>query len=169
MKRILLPRQVAATIWAGLSALTIAAGFVYRNARISAPYPPPFQEALKEADESAQLQRWLSDLDMLRELSKNQTYPEVGGLIVAPVVLPVKDQLAEETATVGVPSLIFLQVAGRSTAMLGSKILRVGQTLDNGDVVQNIGKTFVVVKTGIGNNRTISMSAQFMPRNIRQE
>lgn len=166
MKRSLLPKQVAASVWGIFLALAMGALLVFYLARPSGPRPPATPLAAVPKVDAGRIRDVTAELAAMRQ--REQRWGPAGsaaGPVVAPSP-PVQSLSAGGDAS-GVSSLIVIQTARGTVAMLGGRTLRIGQRLETGDLVERIGKTFLVLKSPGGESRRIDMSSRFLLRPSR--
>ncbi|RYX90364.1 MAG: hypothetical protein EOO28_29685 [Comamonadaceae bacterium] len=180
MKLLLLPKYVAAAAWLSSGVLlALAAWFTTGAGTLSSRRPQPSEIQLASQD-GVKIQAALDFLQDLKDQQQRVTqvaqerfsveHPRSNSsYFVAPSppdvrkLSPATGGLAESAGSSAGASLIIIQSDRRSLAVVDGQPVRVGQPLAGGDVVDRIGKTFVVLRDPAGGTRTLDMQARFSP------
>lgn len=166
MKTVVAPRYVGALVWL-LSVCFLAAGaWVYRMADsgMARLFDEPGNPL--PADEARPINAAFRVLQDLQRAGAQAAVPSgVAGPVIAPAPLPLPKAPAPGSApdAGSKANLIFIQTGKRSVAFLDGQPLRAGQALASGDVVERVGKTYVLLRSVSGETKRIDMQNRFNP------
>lgn len=172
MKTLLLPKHVPAAFW-GIFVVLVFCGLaiVYLHTGRSVALAGTVAEVRSPGGDIPDIERAMNDLkDMSRRRDKwGQRFATAEPILApSPAVLP-RAKAAQGGEDTGRASLILLDSAKGAVAVIDGRVARVGQRLDNGDVVQRIGNTFVILKPPNGEARRLDMDGRFSPPNPKAE
>lgn len=171
------PKQVPSLIWTLFTLLAIFTFVVWRviaqRPSFLRPVAVPSESNNEQGDmpHIAWAARALASLK-LRD-SENSELVESSNPIIATALSEKRDapDLNAVTPITAPFSLIIVETPRGIVAVLNGRTLRIGSTTSEGEVVQRIARSFVIVKLASGETRRIDMKDRFMPRSslLQQE
>jgi hypothetical protein len=166
MKTFLAPKYVPALSWGVLVLLMLGALLIYRDAGKPLPYPKNAAAPEQPGVETQSIQLALNELKGIRRLESGWASPLPAAdpiLALPPLSVNPKSKSAQSEEEAGQSSLIVLETARGKVAVINGQTARTGQKLANGDLVQKIGNTFVVLQPLRGDVRRIDMEGRYAP------